>query len=135
MVGHRITHHLFRAAVQNGRQIDESGPRPDIGGGTSRLRGNIPAQLLAGLVSCEVPPDQVGPLAQVLSRHGGSDLCPWLRGLQAQVPHDGPDRGTIGPHTTPLQDHLDTSVLVGAVGVLEGVANHDSKLFSPHSCC
>ena len=73
VVGHRITHHLLSAAVQNGRQIDESGPRPDI--------GYVPAQLLAGLVSCEVPPEQVGPLVQVLSRHGGSDLCPWLRGL------------------------------------------------------
>ena len=30
VVGHRITHHLLGAAVQNGRQIDESGPRPDV---------------------------------------------------------------------------------------------------------
>ena len=81
VVGHRITHHLLSTAVQNRRKIDESGPRPDIGEGTSRLRGNVPAQLLAGLVSCEVPPEQVGPLVQVLSRHRGSDLCPWLRGL------------------------------------------------------
>ena len=51
MVAHRITHDLLSTAVQNGRQIDESGPRPDVGGGTSRLRGNVPAQLLAGLVS------------------------------------------------------------------------------------
>ena len=41
VVGHRIPHHLFRAAVQNSRKIDESGPRPDIGGGISRLRGNV----------------------------------------------------------------------------------------------
>ena len=51
VVSHRIPHHLLGAAVQNRRQIDESGPRPDIGGGTSRLRGNVPAQLLTGLVS------------------------------------------------------------------------------------
>ena len=51
VVGHRVTHHLLGAAVQNCRKINESGPRPDIGGGASRLRGNVPTQLLAGLVS------------------------------------------------------------------------------------
>ena len=132
VVSHRITHNLFRAAVQNRRQIDESGPRPDIGGGTSRLRGNVPAQLLTGLICCEVPPEQVGPLIQVLSQHGGSDLCPWLRGLQPQVPHDGPDRGPIGPHATPLQDHLDSPVTVGAIGVLKNVLNHHGQLLPPN---
>ena len=124
VVGHRITHHLFRAAVQNRRQIDESGPRPDI--------GDVSAQLLAGLICCEVSPEQVGPLVQVLSRHGGSDLCPWLRGLQPQVPHDGPDRGTIGPHATPLQDHLDTPVPAGAIGALKHLLNHHGQLLPPN---
>ena len=123
VVGHRITHDLFRAAVQNGRQIDESGPRPDI--------GDVSAQLLAGLICCEVSPEQVGPLVQVLSRHGGSDLCPWLRGLQAQVPHDGADRGTVRPDPAPLQDHLDTPVTVGAIGVLKNVLNHHGQLLPP----
>ena len=124
MVGHRITHHLFRAAVQNRRQIDESGPRPDI--------GDVPAQLLAGLICCEVPPEQVGPLIQVLSRHGSSDLCPWLRGLQPQVTHDGPDRGTVRPDPAPLQDHLDTPVTVGAIGALKNVLNQDGQLLPPN---
>ena len=39
VVGHRITHDLLSAAVQNGRKIDEPGPRPDIGGGHLPLAG------------------------------------------------------------------------------------------------
>ena len=42
-VGHRVTHDLLSTAVQNGRQIDESGPRPDI--------GNVPAPLTSRFVS------------------------------------------------------------------------------------
>ena len=79
------------------------------------MRGNVPAQLLAGLVSGEVPPEQAWALVQVLSRHGGSDFRPWPGGLQPQAPHDGANRGPIGPHTTPLQDHLDPTVPVGAL--------------------
>ena len=134
VVGHRITHDLLSTAVQNGRQIDESGPRPDVGGGTSRLRGNVPAQLLAGLVSGEVPPEQVRALVQVLGRHRGSDFCPWPGGLQPQVTHDGADRGTVGPHTTPLQDHLDAPVPVGAIGVLKNVLNQDGQPLPPDGC-
>ena len=126
VVGHRIAHNLLSTAVQNSRKIDKPSPRPDV--------GDIPAQLLAGLVSCEVSPEQVGPLIQVLSRHGGSDLCPWLRGLQPQVTHDGADRGTIGPHATPLQDHLDAPVPVGAIGVLKNVLNQDGQLLPPDGC-
>ena len=51
VVGHRVTHHLLGAAVQNCRKINESGPRPDVGGGTSRLRGNVPAPLTSRFVS------------------------------------------------------------------------------------
>ena len=134
MVGHGITHDLLSTAVQNGRQIDESGPRPDVGGGTSRLRGNVPAQLLAGLVSGEVPPEQVWALVQVLGRHRGSDFCPWPGGLQTQAPHDGSNRGTVGPHTAPLQDHLDAPVPVGAIGVLKNVLNQDGQPLPPDGC-
>ena len=124
VVGHRITHDLLSTAVQNSRQIEESGPRPDI--------GDVSAQLLAGLVSGEVPSEQVGPLVQVLGRHGGSDLCPWLCGLQAQVAHDGADRGTVRPDPAPLQDHLDTPVTVGAIGVLKNVLNHHGQPLPPN---
>ena len=123
VVGHRITHDLLSTAVQNGRQIDESGPRPDT--------GDVPAQLLAGLVSGEVPPEQVRALVQGLGRHRGSDFCPWPGGLQAQVTHDGTDRGTVGPHTTPLQGHLNPPVPIGAIGVLKNVLNHKGQLLPP----
>lgn len=126
VVGHRITHDLLGTAVQNGRQVDESGPRPDV--------GDVPAQLLAGLVSCEVPPEQVWALVQVLGWHGGSDFCPWPGGLQPQVTHDGADRGPVGPHTTPLQDHLDAPVPVGAIGVLKNVLNQDGQPLPPDGC-
>ena len=46
-------------------------------------------------------------------------------------PHDGANRGTVGPHTTPLQDHLDAPVPVGAIGVLKNVLNQDSQLLPP----
>ena len=126
VVGHRITHDLLSTAVQNSRKIDESGPRPDV--------GDVPAQLLAGLVSGEVPPEQVWALVQVLGGHRGSDFCPWPGGLQAQVTHDGADSGTAGPHTTPLQGHLDAPVPVGAIGVLKNVLNQDGQLLPPDGC-
>ena len=72
-VAHRITHDLLGTAVQNGRKINESGPGPDI--------GDVPTQLLAGLIGGEVLSEQVRPLIQVLGRHGGSDFRPWLRSL------------------------------------------------------
>ena len=122
-VAHRVTHDLLSAAVQNGRKINESGPGPDI--------GNVPTQLLAGLIGGEVPPEQVRPLIQVLGRHRGAHLCSWLCGLQPQVTHDGADRGTVGPHTAPLQDHLDSPVPVGAIGVLKNVLNQDGQLLPP----
>ena len=83
VVGHRIPHHLLGAAVQNGRKIDEPGPCPDIGGGTSRLRGNIPAQLLAGLICCEVPSEQVGRSSRSLA---GTVVRTFARGCAACSP-------------------------------------------------
>ena len=127
VVGHRVPHDLLSTAVQNRRKLDKPGPRPDV--------GNVPAPLTSRFVSGEVPPEQVRARIQVLGRHHGSDLCPRPGGLQPQVPHDGPDRGTVRPDPAPFQTHLNSSVPVGAVGVLEGVVNHDSKLFSPRSCC
>ena len=126
MVGHFVTHDLRGAAVQNGRKTNESSPRPNI--------GDIPVQLLAGLVSGEVPPEQVRLLVQALGGHRGSDFCPWPGGLQAQVTHDGTDRGPVGPHTTPLQDHLDAPVPVGAIGVLKNVLNQDGQPLPPDGC-
>ena len=123
VVAHRITHDLLGTAVQNGRKINESGPRPDI--------GDISTQLLAGLIGGEVPPEQVRPLIQVLSRHRGADLCLRLRGLQPQITHDEPNRGPVGPHTEPLQNHLDSPVPVGAIGVLKNVLNQDGQLLPP----
>ena len=126
VVGHRVTHDLLGAAVQNGRKIDESGPCPDV--------GDVPAPLTSRFVSCEVPPEQVWAFVQVLGRHGGSDLCPWPSGLQTQAPHDGSNRGTVGPHTAPLQDHLDAPVPVGAIGVLKNVLNQDGQPLPPDGC-
>ena len=123
MVGHRITHHLLGTAVQNGRKIDKPSPRPDI--------GDISAQVLAGLICGEVPPEQVRSLIQVLGRHRGADLCPWPGSLQPQVTHDGADRGPVGPHTTPLQNHLDAPVPVGAIGVLKNALDHNGQLLPP----
>jgi len=73
VVGHRITHDLLGAAVQNSGEINESGPRPDV--------GNVSAPLTSRFVRGEVPPEQVRALVQVLGRYGGSDLCPWPGGL------------------------------------------------------
>ena len=73
VVAHRITHDLLGAAVQNSSDINESGPRCDV--------GDVPAPLLAGLVGGEVPPEQVRVLVQVLGWYGGSDFCPWPGGL------------------------------------------------------
>ena len=123
MVGHRVTYDFLGAAVQNGRKIDEPSPCPDV--------GNVPAPLTSRFVSGEVTPEQVRAPLQVLGRHGGSDVCPWLRVLQPQVAHDGADRRTAGPHTTPLQDHLDSPVSVGAIGVLKNVLNQDGQLLPP----
>ena len=81
VVGHRVTHHLLGAAVQNCRKINESGPRPDIGGAPPACGGMSPHHLRPGSSAAGVPPEQVGPLVQVLGRHGSSDLCPRLRGL------------------------------------------------------
>jgi len=37
VVGHRVPHDLLSAAVQNGRQIDESGPCLDVGNRALRV--------------------------------------------------------------------------------------------------
>ena len=42
VVGHRVTHDLLGAAVQNGRKIDKPGPRLDV--------GNVPAPLTSRFV-------------------------------------------------------------------------------------
>ena len=122
VVSHFVTHDLLGAAVQNGRKTNESSPRPNI--------GDIPARLLAGLVSGEVPPEQVRLLVQAL----GGQYCPWPGGLQPQVTHDGADRGIVGPHTTPLQDYLNPSVPVGAIGALKNVFDHNGQLLPPDDC-
>ena len=122
MIGHRVPHDLLGAAVQNSGKIDESGPCVDV--------SDVPAPLTPRLVGGEVLPHQVGALIEVLGRHGSTDLRPWLRGLKAQLPHDGADRGAIHPHPTPLQIGLDPSVPVSAVGVLKNVLNDDTELFS-----
>ena len=122
VVGHRVPHDLLSTAVQNRRKLDKPGPRPDV--------GNVPAPLTPRLVGGEVLPHQVGALIEVLGRHGGTDLRPWLRGFKAQLPHDGADRGAIHPHPTPLQIGLDPSVPVSAVGVLKNVLDVDTELFS-----
>ncbi len=115
VVGHRVTHGLLGAAVQTCRQIDKPSPRPDVGGAPPACGGMSPHSFLPGSSVAGVPSEQVRALVQVLGRHGGSDLCPWLRGLQPQVPHDGADRGTVRTDPTPLQDHLDSPVTVGAL--------------------
>ena len=131
-LGHRIPHDFLGAAVQNSRKINEPGPRADAGGGTSRLRGNVPAPLTPGLVGGEVPPHQVGVPIEVVGRHGSTDFCPWLRGLQAQLMHDGTDRGAACPHAVLLQVGLDPSIPVNAIGVLKSILDHDTELFPPH---
>ena len=122
MIGHRIPHDLLGAAVQNRSKIDEPGPRTDI--------SDVPAPLTPRLVGGEAPPHQVGALIEVRGRPGSTDLRPWLRGLKAQLVHDGADRGAIYSHATPLQVGLDPSVPVSAVGVGKGILDDDTELFS-----
>ena len=123
VVGHRVPHDLLSTAVQNSRKIDKPGPRPDV--------GDVPAPLTSRFVGGEVPPEQVRARIQVLGRYRGSDLCLWPGGLQAQVPHDGPDRGTVRPDPAPFQTHLDSSVPVGAIGALKNILNHHGQLLPP----
>ena len=107
MISHRIPQDFLRAAVQNRSKVNEPGPRTDV--------GDIPAPLTPRLVGSDVLPHQVGALIEVLGRHSSTDLRPWLRGLKAQLPHDGTDRGAIHPHPTPVQTGPDPSVPVSAL--------------------
>ena len=106
-LGYSIAHHLLGAAVQNGRKIDESRPRTDT--------GDIPAQFASRLIRGEVTLEKVRPLSPVLGRDGGLDFRPRLRRSQTQFPHDGADRGSVGPNAIPFQDRLNPSVPVGAL--------------------
>ena len=63
MVSHRVTHDLLGAAVQNSREINESGTRPDI--------FMSPHNFLPGSSAEGVPPEQVRPLIKILGRNRG----------------------------------------------------------------
>ena len=61
-------------------------------------------------------------------------LLPVARRPVTQIPHDGPNRGPVGQHTTPLQDHPDLPVSVGAIGALKDVLNQDGQILPPDGC-
>jgi len=93
--------------------------------------GDVSAQLLTGLVSSEVPLEQVRPLGQVIGWDGGSGFCSGGCGRGGGGLYDGADDRPVGPHTMPLQHHLIPSIPVGSIGVLEDVLNHDGQILPP----
>lgn len=76
VVGHRITDHLPRAAVQHRSKIHEPDPRADT--------GDVADPFDSGFLGVEVAAHEVGAFVQVLGRDGGAG--PFRRGCAALRP-------------------------------------------------
>jgi len=128
VVGHLPAQDHPGGQVEHGGQIQPSLPGTQIGGGTSRLRGHITDQPLAGnTAGGEVAPDQVRALDRVLTADSGALVGPWLKGGQPELAHQishHPDRAVMA-RAVELRGHSPTAV--GAPAGLEHPGHLDRE--------
>ena len=111
MVGHRIPDCFLGAAVQDCGQVDESLPGANI--------SNVAQPFHPGSGGGEVPLDQIRAQVQVGGGDRRADFRPRACGFQAQCPHEEAHRVGVDLDASACQSSMDSSVPVGAVGVME----------------
>ncbi len=97
---------------------------------------NIADHFLAGRVSGEVPVHQVGDVVLLTVALGEADPPgSRLACLQAQLPHQRPDQLRPGRHAPGRQVHLDATVPVGAIRIIEGFPDVQREYPAPFRRC
>src|SRR6266851_4258427 len=110
-------------AVDHGRKVQPSLPRLYV--------GNVADHFLARHGGAEVAVDQVRDRPGLPLAGGLRPPRPRLAGHQAQLPHQGTDQLRPGSHAPAPELGVHAAVAVGAIGVLERLADQQPELFPP----